>query len=97
MIMVHDSVFSTFTTQSRLLLLFLYLSLISWAALFVPALPAHPLDLSHPTSLGVTAAVTPTLTGKNNVLCTVYASATIAHNPSEPAPCTAPAALSMCS
>jgi len=48
-------------------------SRISLAARFVPSPPAQPLLLNQFTSLGVTAAVSPTLIGKKRVLCTVYA------------------------
>jgi hypothetical protein len=63
---------------------FLNLSRISSAARLVPAPPAQPLVLSHLTNLGVTHAVNPTLTGKNRVLCTVYANTSMAYKPSEP-------------
>lgn len=43
----------------------------SLPALRVPSPPTQPLDESHPTSLGVTAAVSPSLTGRNSVLWTV--------------------------
>ncbi|KAF7362015.1 PPM-type phosphatase domain-containing protein [Mycena venus] len=56
------------------------------AARTVPAPPAHPLCRSQPTSVGVRYAVSPTRTGRKSVLCTVYASITIAIKPSCP-PC----------
>jgi len=67
-------------TQSRSL----NRSLISCIALRVPSPPAHPLARSQFTNLGVNAAVKPIRTGKNKVLCTVYASTSIAYNPSWP-------------
>ena len=44
------------------------LSRISLAARLVPALPAHPLRVSHATRRGVNAAVKPTRTGTKRVL-----------------------------
>jgi len=54
------------------------------AARIVPAPPAQPLCLSHLTSDGVSHAVSPTRTGRNSVLWTVYASSSIAYRPSCP-------------
>lgn len=67
-------------TQSR----FLNRSFTSCMALRVPSPPAHPRARNQFTILGVKAAVNPIRTGKNKVLCTVYASTSIAYNPSCP-------------
>ena len=59
-------------------------SRISCIALRVPSPPAQPLARSHLTNRGVKAAVTPIRTGRNNVLCTVNASRSIAYKLSCP-------------
>lgn len=62
---------SPIETQTPHSLSLLIRSRISRAARFVPAPPAQPRASSQRTSLGVSVAVRPTLTGRNSVLCTV--------------------------
>src|SRR6266851_2084783 len=72
-------------------------SLISCTALRVPSPPTHPLARNQFTSLGVQTAVRPIRIGRN-VLCTMYASTSIAYSPScPPAPAPAPLVTSISS